>query len=88
MKKESDNPYTKTGGFYYRAYAFHWAMVALAFIPALLLIILALFNPFWFREQFFRWINTTVNRYSAWRNYKMYSIYLGTDAKLWTTLKE
>ena len=74
-------------GNYYRAMAFHWLIVAVAIVPVLLALIIAIINPFWFRNSMFSWIETSVNKLSRWRNYKKYHIYLGCDPKMWHTLK-
>ena len=74
-------------GNFYRAMAFHWVFVALFIVPVFLALLIAIINPFWFRDDMFRWIENGVNRLSRWRNYKKYHIYLGTDPKLWHTLK-
>ena len=74
-------------GNYYRAMTFHWVFVAICIVPVALALIIAIINPFWFRDDMFRWIESGVNKLSRWRNYKKYHIYLGTDPKLWHTLK-
>ena len=74
-------------GNYYRAMAFHWLIVAVAIVPVLFALIIAIINPFWFRDSMFNWIESTVNRLSRWRNYVKYHIYLGCDPKMWHTLK-
>jgi hypothetical protein len=74
-------------GNFYSAMAFHWAVVSVAIVPVTLVLILAVINPFWFRDSFFSLIERGVNRLSRWRNYKKYHIYLGTDPKMWHTLK-
>jgi hypothetical protein len=50
-------------------------------------LIIAIINPFWFRDGMFRFIETQVNKLSRWRNYTQYRIYLGCDPKVWHTLK-
>jgi hypothetical protein len=74
-------------GNFYAAMAFHWTFVMIFIVPVFLLILIAIVNPLWFRDDFFRWIENGVNRLSRWRNYQKYHIYLGTDPKLWHTLK-
>ena len=74
-------------GNFYWAMAFHWLVVIVAIVPVLIVLILAIINPFWFRDSLFSWVERGVNRLSRWRNYKKYHIYLGTDPKLWHTLK-
>ncbi len=79
---------TRDGGFYYRAMVFRYAIT----YPALPLVLIALFvavlNPLWFRDDFFRYVERKINQFAQWRNYKQYAIYLGTDPKIWHTLKD
>lgn len=78
---------TPAGGRYYRAMTFHWASVLVS-LPFLSIILLAaIVNPLWFRNSMFDWVERRVNRYTRWRNYAKYKIYLGTDPKLWHSLK-
>jgi hypothetical protein len=56
--------------------------------PVLVLTVLAIFNPFWFRDEFFNWVERTVNRITVWRNRITYRIYLGTDPEIWHALKD
>ena len=74
-------------GNYYRAMAFHWTTVGVLIVPVLVSLILAIINPFWFRDAMFRFIESKVNQVSRWRNYTQYRIYLGCDPKVWHTLK-
>lgn len=78
---------TRDGGNYYRAMIFRHGLTwpVLPFVAVLLL--LAVINPFWFRDSFFRWTESLVNRFTRWRNYKQYALYLGCDPKYWHTLK-
>jgi hypothetical protein len=85
MNKEIE--LTPDGGRYYRAMTFHWVSVAVFIVPVFVALVLAIVNPFWFRDSLFRWIESSVNRLSRWRNYKKYHIYLGCDPKMWHTLK-
>lgn len=79
---------TREGGNYWRAQAFSLSVSYLVFLaPVLVLLLLAIVNPFWFRDQFFNWVERTVNRISIWRNRMAYRIYLGTDPELWHALK-
>lgn len=79
---------TKEGGRYYRAEIFFWSFTAMMFLPLLLLLLLAMINPLWFRESFFLWIQGRVNAMSTWRSEKTYRIYLGMDPKVWHALKD
>lgn len=85
MNKEIE--LTPTGGRYYRAMTFHWAVVVVAIVPVMALLLAAILNPFWFRHAMFTWVENLVNRLSRWRNYRKYHLYLGCDPKLWHTLK-
>ena len=79
---------TPDGGFFYRAMTFHWCFVAVAFVPVVFLLIIAILNPFWFRDDFFSWAEGFIGRVSRWRNYQKYKIYLGCDPKVWHGLKD
>ena len=79
---------TKDGGNYYRGLAFHYAFTIPVCIVVFIAIVIAICNPFWFRDSFFRWVETKVNAITKWRNYKRYSIYLGTDPTMWHALKD
>ena len=84
----TDITMTKEGGFYYRALSFHWVFVALVFPFAAIAIILAVINPFWFREDLFRWIENRINRLARWRDKIKYRLYLGADPAVWHALKD
>jgi hypothetical protein len=77
---------TPEGGRYYRAMAFWWAFTAITILPTIFMVLVALCNPFWFRDGFFRWVEQTVNRFARWRNYRQYALYLGCDPTYWHTL--
>jgi len=79
---------TPDGGRFYRAMTFHWITVVLLFIPAVSLLLVAVVNPFWFRDSFFSWCEQTIGRFSQWRNYQKYRIYLGCDPRVWHGLKD
>jgi hypothetical protein len=74
-------------GNFYLAMTFHWVFVAIFIVPVALVLLIAIINPFWFRDAMFRWVESGVNQLSRWRNYKKYRIYLGCDPKVWHTLK-
>lgn len=78
---------TPDGGRYYRAMTFHWTSVVLCMPFLFVVLVVAILNPFWFRDSMFNWVERRVNRFSQWRNYIKYYIYLGTDPKIWHTLK-
>lgn len=79
---------TRDGGFYFRAMLFRYAVTYAIILPVLAVILVAVLNPFWFRDDFFRWVENTVNKIARWRNYKQYALYLGTDPEMWHTLKD
>jgi len=78
---------TPAGGRFYRAMAFHWFTVTVAFLPLLAALLIAIVNPFWFRDSMFNFIERKINQFSRWRNNLKYHIYLGCDPKIWHTLK-
>ena len=80
--------YTKEGGRYYRAMAWFYFTIVAMIVPVLFLLLIGLLNPFWFRDDYLRWLQTTIEDITRWRNYKMYAFYLGTDPKLWHALKD
>lgn len=80
--------YTRQGGRYYRAIAWLYFTVIVLIIPLVVLLILGLLNPFWFREDYLRWLQNNIEKITARRNYKMYAIYLGMDPKVWHTLTD
>lgn len=80
---------TRGGGNFWRAQTFSLGISYLVFLaPILVLLVLAIVNPFWFRDSFFNWVERTVNRVTVWRNRIAYRIYLGTDPELWHALKD
>ena len=78
---------TPQGGRYYRAMTFHWMIVALLIVPVITVLLVAVINPFWFRNAMFEWVERRVNQLSRWRNYQKYRIYLGADPRMWHTLR-
>lgn len=74
-------------GNYYRAMAFHWFFVVVLIVPVILVLLVAIVNPFWFRNAMFEWVERRVNQLSRWRNYQKYRIYLGCDPRMWHTLR-
>jgi hypothetical protein len=79
---------TRNGGRYWPAMAFHFA-VTLAVLPVVLMaLVIAVINPFWFRNDLFDVVERRINEFSRWRGYRQYSIYLGTDPRMWHALKD
>jgi hypothetical protein len=78
---------TPEGGHYYRAIAFWYTITILSMPVVILVLILAIINPFWFRDNLFRWVENSVNKMAKWRNYRQYALYLGCDPEYWHTLK-
>ncbi len=85
MNKEIE--LTPAGGRYYQAMTFHWVIVALLIVPVIAVLLVAVINPFWFRNAMFEWVERRVNQLSRWRNYQKYRIYLGCDPRMWHTLR-
>jgi hypothetical protein len=79
---------TPTGGRYYRARTFWFLITAILLLPIFTVVVFAILNPFWFRENFALWLNNTVDQFVKWRSYQQYKIYLGMDPKVWHTLKD
>jgi len=80
--------YTKEGGRYYRAHIFFIFTVVVVAMPLLVLLLIGLLNPFWFRDSYLIWLQSTIEGLARWRNYRMYKIYLGIDPKVWHALKD
>jgi hypothetical protein len=78
---------TPAGGRFYRAMIFHWITVGVALPGLAVVMLLAVVNPFWFRESMFDWAERRINQFSRWRNNIKYRIYLGCDPVVWHTLK-
>ena len=78
---------TPDGGRYYQAQAFRYAITVPCIPFVALMLLLAVINPFWFRDRMFTFVERKVNEFSRWRNYRMYAIYLGCDPRMWHTLK-
>lgn len=85
---KSEITLTKEGGFYYRAMTVHVLFVATIIVPALLVTILALINPFWFRQAMFQWVERKATKLARWRDRIKYRAYLGTDPEVWHALKD
>lgn len=85
MNKEIE--LTPTGGRYYQAMAFHWLIVIILIVPVISILLVAVINPFWFRNAMFEFVERRVNQLSRWRNYQKYRIYLGCDPRMWHTLR-
>jgi hypothetical protein len=79
---------TRDGGRYWPAMAFHFVVTAAVLPLVLIVLILAIINPFWFRDSMFNWVERKINSFSRWRGYRQYSIYLGADPKMWHALKD
>jgi len=79
---------TRDGGNWWRAMAFRQLITYLAIVPIIVGLIIAIINPLWFRDSMFNWVEKTVNKFTQWRNYRVYAIYLGADPEMWHTLKD
>ena len=79
---------TPEGGNYRRAILFHWTVTLIVLIPMVVLVLIAVINPFWFRSSFFTYVENLASKVSRWRDYRKYKIYLGVDPKVWHALKD
>lgn len=79
---------TKDGGFFYRSMTFHYVTTGLILPFLCVAVLVAILNPFWFRNDFFNFIERKVNDITRWRNNIKYRIYLGCDPKVWHSLKD
>ena len=79
---------TPDGGNYRLAVTFHWTFIALVFLPVVFVLLIAILNPLWFRDDFFSWTENSIHKLAKWRDYRKYAIYLGTDPKMWHALKD
>ena len=52
-----------------------WAITVPVFPVILILVIMVLINPFWFRMEFAGWVETKVNRFAAWRFERLKNLY-------------
>jgi hypothetical protein len=78
---------TRDGGKFWRAQILS-ALLTWPVLPiVIVLMIVGFANPLWFRESFLEFIINKTEQFSRWRNYKVYSVYLGMDPKVWHTLK-
>ena len=80
--------FTKDGGFYYRAYLFHYATLVITMPVVTVALLVAVINPFWFRDALFSTFERAITRFALKRNKLMYRIYLGTDPTVWHSLKD
>jgi hypothetical protein len=78
---------TRDGGHFWRAQSLS-ILLTWPMLPVVVAVmIIGFLNPLWFREWFLDKLISYTERYSRWRNYKVYSVYLGMDPKVWHTLK-
>lgn len=78
---------TPEGGNFYRAIMFHWTTVITVLPFLTVFMLLAILNPFWFRDSMFNFVERRINQFTRWRNNIKYRIYLGCDPVVWHTLK-
>ena len=78
----------RNGGRYWRALVFRFLVTWTITIPLVLVLLIALVNPFWFRTSLLKCLITLTEQLTEWRNYKVYWIYLGMDPKVWYALTE
>lgn len=78
---------TKDGGFYYRAMLWHYTITYSFLALFIVVIIFAVLNPFWFRDQFMGKCEQWARRFSRWRDRIKARLYLGADPDVWYALK-
>lgn len=52
-----------------------WAITAPIVPFIIILVLLVMINPFWFRMDFANWVEGLVNKFSAWRFEKLKPLY-------------
>jgi hypothetical protein len=55
--------------------------------PLIITLILAIFNPFWFRDDFLRWNEQFASRLARWRDNIKFVKYFDDKAHLFDTLR-
>lgn len=64
-----------------------WSVTAPALIPFLVLVLLAIMNPLWFRSDFINWTERFSRKVAEWRDEKTYVKYFYDKAHLFDKLK-
>jgi uncharacterized BrkB/YihY/UPF0761 family membrane protein len=78
----------KGHGNYYRSVTFYYFITFLIMFPLIVLALLVVINPFWFRRAAADKFSNLCIGLNKWRNYKTYKIYLGADPTVWHALKD
>ncbi len=87
MKKQTVTM-TPEGGRWTQMRLLHFSILAVAFVPIALLLVILLLNPLWFRDDLLIWFENKVNAFSVWRNRLLYRVYLGMDPDVWHALTD
>lgn len=64
-----------------------WSITGLALVPFIMLVIIAIINPFWFRNSFINWTEKFAKRFAEWRDGTKLVKYCYDKAHLFETLK-
>jgi len=64
-----------------------WSFTAPALIPFLILVLLAIINPLWFRSDMINWTERLARKVAEWRDEKTYVKYYYNKAHLFDKLK-
>lgn len=64
-----------------------WSITAPLFIPLAIVAILAVMNPFWFRDSLLLWVERFTRKLTIWRDDKTYVKYFYDKAHLFEKLK-
>jgi uncharacterized protein involved in cysteine biosynthesis len=79
---------TPDGGHWWRMRLTHIAILLVLIVPVVILVVVCMLNPFWFRDRWINWLESSINEFSRWRNRLLYRIYLGMDPDVWHALKD
>ena len=64
-----------------------WSITGPIMIPVLVIVILAVVNPFWFRNDFINWIERLTRKIAEWRDEKTFVKRFYDKAHLFDMLK-
>jgi hypothetical protein len=64
-----------------------WSLTAPMMIPMVIIVLLAILNPFWFRNNMLSWTEQFARKLAIWRDETKYVKYYHDKAHLFDTLK-
>lgn len=65
-----------------------FAVTIVLSVPLFITLLLAIFNPFWFRDDFLRWNERFAAKMAKWRDNISFMRYLDDKANLFNILKK